>query len=179
MPGLPMELENTDPGGCCNRMFLNFWVLPAHFMLLERRGTPQAEESPWKTSEVFVENNINYMLLMTYFHQEVKNVVLQAFCSLFCKFFEQQEADGVLLSPGAFLRFSNFMFVTSIPALHWKLWVPISASQEDDNEAWCTVIYSSWHYLGRLCSLGPLNSFCLPSKLFRYHRCFCLRGTSI
>lgn len=69
MPGLPMELENTDPGGCYNtdRVFLNFLVLPAHFMLLERRGAPQAEESPWKTSEVFIENNINYILLMTYF----------------------------------------------------------------------------------------------------------------
>lgn len=40
-------------------------------MLLERRGAPQAEESPWKTSEVFIENNINYILLMTYFQQEV------------------------------------------------------------------------------------------------------------
>jgi len=53
----------------------------------------------------------------------------------FCDFFEQQEANVILLSPESFWRFSRSMLITAILVLCWKLWVPASASQEDKNEA--------------------------------------------
>lgn len=63
-----------DRSRCCyntDRVFLNFGLLPAHLMLLERRGTLQAEDSPHKTSKVSIENNINHILLRIYYQQEV------------------------------------------------------------------------------------------------------------